>query len=46
MMFVWNRTLTDLLGGQLTASSRMLGLDEVRRQDPVAPTSTALLQTT
>ncbi|MEQ9451255.1 MAG: class I SAM-dependent methyltransferase [Pseudomonadales bacterium] len=37
MVFVWSHTLTDLIGGQLSAGFRLLEFAEARRVDPRAP---------
>ncbi|NOX52266.1 MAG: class I SAM-dependent methyltransferase [Gammaproteobacteria bacterium] len=37
MVFVWSHTLTDLIGGQLSAGFRILAFTEARRTDPRAP---------
>jgi hypothetical protein len=38
MAFVWSHTLSDLVGGQLSAGFRLLEFAEARRTDPRAPT--------
>ena len=37
MVFVWIHTLSDLIGGQLSAGFRLLEFAEARRSDPTAP---------
>ncbi len=37
MLFTWSHTLTDLIGGQLSAGFRLLEFEEARRSDPRSP---------
>lgn len=45
MLFTWSHSLTDLIGGQLSAGFRLLAFEEARRSDPRAPSINAFSAT-